>query len=136
MKQQAASLVILLALCMAAPVNAGDSDPLPSWNAGASKASIMDFVNRVTAEGGPDFMPPPQRIATFDNDGTLWSEQPMYFQVIFALDRVKPMAPDHPEWAESSPALEAAMTGDVESVLAMGEKGLVEIVAASHSGMT
>ena len=81
---------------------AGATDPLPSWNDGATKSSILDFVTRVTTQGGPDFVPPDQRIATFDNDGTLWVEHPMYAQLAFALDRVKAMAPAHPEWKPSS----------------------------------
>lgn len=124
-----------IAFCISAPAYP-DSDPLPSWNEGVSKANILEFVERVGTEASPDFVPPEKRIATFDNDGTLWSEQPMYFQVIFALDRIRMMAPDHPEWAGQSAALKAAMAGDMKSVLAMGEKGLVEILAASHTGIT
>src|SRR5439155_15007563 len=78
-------------------------DPLPSWNDGATKKSITDFVAKVTKEGSPDFVPPEERIATFDNDGTLWCEQPMYFQFLFAIDRVKALAPQHPEWKTKEP---------------------------------
>jgi phosphoglycolate phosphatase-like HAD superfamily hydrolase len=128
---------ILIAYCLCgAATYASQNDPLPSWNAGSSKPSILEFVERVTTQGGADFVPPEQRIATFDNDGTLWSEQPMYFQLIFALDRIKATAPDHPEWARKSPALKAAMAGDVKGVLATGKQGLMEILATSHTGMT
>lgn len=110
-------------------------DPLPSWNEGATKASILDFVARVTTQGGPDFVPVDQRIATFDNDGTLWIEQPMYIQLAFALDRVKVMAPMHPEWKTKQP-FAAVLDGDMKALAASGEKGLVEIIAVTHAGMT
>jgi phosphoglycolate phosphatase-like HAD superfamily hydrolase len=111
------------------------TDPLPSWNDGAVKKSITEFVARVTAQGGPDFVPPEQRIATFDNDGTLWAEQPVYFQVAFALDRLKAMAPQHPEW-KSKPALKALLSGDKKAFAATGKKGLLDVIAVTHSGMT
>jgi hypothetical protein len=79
------------------------SDPLPSWNDGKAKQSVIDFVKRVTAKGGKEFVPPAERIAVFDNDGTLWAEQPLYFQLVFALDRVKALAPQHPEWKDKEP---------------------------------
>ncbi len=110
-------------------------DPLPSWNEGATKASILDFVARVTTQGGPFFVPVEQRIATFDNDGTLWVEQPMYVQLAFALDRVKAMAPMHPEWKTKQP-FAAVLDGDLKALAASGEKGLVEIIAVTHAGMT
>ena len=110
-------------------------DPLPSWNDGAVKKSITDFVARVTREGGPDFVPVDERIATFDNDGTLWCEQPMYFQALFAMDRVKAIAPKHPEWKDKEP-FKALIDGDMKAVAAAGEKGLVAFVAATHSGMS
>ena len=91
------------ALCFVAGLASAQTDPLPSWNDGAVKKSIVDFVARVTTQGGADFVPPEQRIATFDNDGTLWTEQPFYFQASFALDRVKAMAPQHPEWKTTQP---------------------------------
>jgi len=131
----------LFAGCAPAPsgtepaVTAAASDPLPSWNDGVAKRSILDFVVRVTDPASPDFVAGPERIATFDNDGTLWSEQPAYFQLFFALDRVREMAPEHPEWRDS-PALRAAIDGDVEALKAVGEHGLVEIIAATHTGMT
>jgi hypothetical protein len=114
---------------------ASAQDPLPSWKDGPSRKAIADFVARVTKEGGPDFVPASQRIAVFDNDGTLWSEQPLYFQLLFALDRVKALAPQHPEWKEKEP-FRALLAGDVKAALAGGEKALGEIVAATHSGMT
>jgi phosphoglycolate phosphatase-like HAD superfamily hydrolase len=110
-------------------------DPLPSWNEGPVKKSIIDFVTRVTKEGGPDYVKPELRIATIDNDGTLWVEQPMYTQLAFALDRVKVLAPQHPEWKTTQP-FKAVLDGDVEALAASGEKGMVEIIAATHSGMS
>jgi phosphoglycolate phosphatase-like HAD superfamily hydrolase len=111
------------------------SDPLPSWNEGTAKKSIIDFVARVTAEGGPDFVSVPQRIAVFDNDGTLWTEQPFYFQLAFAFDRVKATAPKHPEWKTSQP-FKALLENDTKTLAASGEKGLLQIMAATHAGMT
>ena len=111
------------------------TDPLPSWNDGATKQSIIDFVTKVTKEGGPDFVKPEERVATIDNDGTLWVEQPMYTQFVFAVDEVKAMANQHPEWATKEP-FKSVLAGDMKAVAAMGEKGMVEIVAATHSGMT
>ena len=110
-------------------------DPLPSWNAGTAKARIVAFVQAVTEPGGKDFVSPADRIAVFDNDGTLWSEQPMYFQLAFALDRVKAMAPKHPEWKTKQP-FKAAIDGDMKTLAAAGERGLLELVAASHAGLT
>src|SRR5215212_1577569 len=108
---------------------------LPSWNDGPVKASITDFVARVTTQGGPDFVPEDQRIATFDNDGTLWVEQPMYVQLAFALDRVKALAPLHPEWKDKQP-FKAVLDGDLKAAAASGERGVVELVAVTHAGMT
>ena len=98
------------------------TDPLPSWNDGAAKQAIVDFVNAVTREGSPDFVPVPERIATFDNDGTLWIEQPMYVQFAFALDRVKELAPLHPEWKDKQP-FKAVLEGDMEALAAAASKG-------------
>ena len=109
--------------------------PLPSWNEGATKASILDFVARVTMQGGPNFVPVDKRIATFDNDGTLWVEQPMYVQLAFILDRVKAMAPMHPEWKAKQP-FAAVLDNDFKALAASGERGLVELVAVTHAGMT
>ena len=111
------------------------SDPLPAWNDGAVKKSIADFVARVTAQGTPDFVPAEQRIATFDNDGTLWTEQPVYFQVAFAFDEIKRLAPQHPEWKTKQP-FKAVLDKDMQALGASGQKGLLEIVAATHAGMT
>jgi phosphoserine phosphatase len=110
------------------------SDPLPSWNNGAARKSITDFVKRVTTRG-PDFVPPDQRIATFDNDGTLWIEQPMYVQQAFVFERVKALAPLNPGWATTQP-FQGVLQGDMQAVAASGEKGLMELVAATHAGMT
>jgi hypothetical protein len=114
---------------------ASASDPLPSWNDGATKKSITDFVARVTTPGSSEFVPLAERIATFDNDGTLWCEHPMYFQMAFAMDRVKALAPKHPEWKSKEP-FQALLDGDMKAVAAAGEKGLVAFIAASHSGMS
>ncbi|MFF0923182.1 HAD family hydrolase [Rhizobium leguminosarum] len=111
------------------------SDPLPSWNDTAPKAAIIAFVEKVTKENTPDFVPEPERIAVFDNDGTLWTEHPMYVQLAFALDRVRTMAPEHPEWKDTQP-FKAALEGDMKALAASGEKGLVELIMATHAGMT
>jgi len=111
------------------------SDPLPSWNDGAAKARILEFVRAVTVAGTPTFVPPAERIAVFDNDGTLWSEQPAYFQLLFALDRVKALASNHPEWKTKQP-FKAALEGDMKALAASGEHGLLELVMATHAGNT
>jgi hypothetical protein len=111
------------------------TDPLPSWNEGASKRAITEFVARVTRQDGPDFVPPADRIATFDNDGTLWVEHPMYVQLAFALDRVKAMAPQHPEWKDMQP-FKAVLEGDMKTLGAAGEHGMAVLVMATHAGMT
>lgn len=125
---------VLAASLVASPLAAAD-DPLPSWNAGAAKTAIVDFVTAVSTEGGPDYVAPAERIAVFDNDGALWVEQPFYTQLAFALDRVKALAPQHPEWREREP-FRAALAGDMKAVAASGEKGLVELVMATHAGTT
>ncbi|PLK49948.1 HAD family phosphatase [Uliginosibacterium sp. TH139] len=127
-------LLILLSTAWLA-TTAHAADPLPSWNEGASKQAILQFVEKVTQEGSPDFVPLPQRIATFDNDGTLWSEQPAYFQLFFAIDRVKALAPQHPEWKTKEP-FASILKGDMKGLMASGEKGLVTLVMATHAGMT
>jgi hypothetical protein len=114
---------------------AASSDPLPSWNDGPSKQAITGFVARVIQQGGPDFVPPAERIATFDNDGTLWVEHPMYTQLAFVLDRVKVLAPQHPEWANTQP-FKAVLEGDMKTLMAAGERGLVELGMATHAGMS
>jgi phosphoserine phosphatase len=118
-----------------AAVAQAQRDPLPSWNEGTARASILDFVSRVTTQGGPNFVPIDQRIATFDNDGTLWIEQPMYVQLAFALDRVKALGPTHPEWKDKQP-FAAVLDGDMKALAAFGEKGVAELIAVTHSGMT
>ncbi len=123
---------IVASLCTIA---LAQTDPLPSWNDGTVKKSIADFVVRVTTQGGPDFVPAPERIATFDNDGTLWTEQPYYFQLAFALDRIKAMAPQHPEWKNKQP-FKALLDDDKQALAAAGKDGLLQIVAATHAGMT
>jgi hypothetical protein len=127
--------VVLLTLGMLSTVAVGDQDPLPSWNEGTAKQSIIDFVTRVTQSGSPDFVVPEQRIATFDNDGTLWSEQPMYFQLFFAIDRVKALAPQNPAWKTQQP-FKAVLENDMQALAASGEKGLLELIMATHAGMT
>jgi phosphoserine phosphatase len=111
------------------------ADPLPSWNDGPAKKSIVEFVAKVTKEGSPDFVPIPERIATFDNDGCLWAEQPMYFQVLFIVDRIKALAPQHPEWKEKEP-FASMLKGDVKAALAGGERALMEMAMATHAGTT
>lgn len=111
------------------------TDPLPSWNAGPSKTSIRRFVEAVTAEGGAEFVPPRDRIAVFDNDGTLWSEKPFYFQLAFALDRVKALAGQHPEWQEQQP-FKAVLAGGIAGVLAGGMAAIIDILLVTHGGDT
>lgn len=108
---------------------------LSSWNDGKTRQAIEAFVERVTTPGSADFVPPAERIAVFDNDGTLWSEQPMYVQLAFVIDRVKAMAPEHPEWKDRAP-FNAVLTGDFKALAAAGERGLMELVLATHAGMT
>jgi phosphoserine phosphatase len=111
------------------------ADPLPSWNEGPAKQSIVAFVTRVTDPRAADFVPPAERIATFDNDGTLWAEQPMYTQLLFAIDRVKAMAPQHPEWKDTEP-FASLLKGDLKGALAGGERSILELVMATHANMT
>jgi phosphoglycolate phosphatase-like HAD superfamily hydrolase len=133
----AAGLLAGIATASFAQRPSGDhvDDPLPSWNDGEAKKALVAFVARVTREGTPDFVPPDERIAVFDNDGTLWAEQPAYFQLLFAVDRVKALAPDHPEWRATEP-YQSVLAGDMKAMVAQGEKGIVRIVAATHSGIT
>jgi phosphoglycolate phosphatase-like HAD superfamily hydrolase len=130
-----AAAVTLITVAACSPRAAGGADALASWNEGPVKHSILDFVARVTKEGGPDFVPPAERIATFDNDGTLWAEQPLYFQFLFALDRVKALAPQHPEWTSKEP-FASLLRGDIRAGLAGGEKAIAQLVAATHAGTT
>jgi hypothetical protein len=124
---------LLLSLVAAAQAQARDD--LPSWNDSASKARIVAFVKAVTEPGGKDFVPPAERIAVFDNDGTLWSEQPMYFQAFFVLDRIKALAPKHPEWKTKEPYA-SLLKGDLKALTAGGEKAVQQVVMATHAGMT
>jgi phosphoglycolate phosphatase-like HAD superfamily hydrolase len=110
-------------------------DPLPSWNEGTAKQSIISFVEAVTSESNPDFIKPADRIAVFDNDGTLWTEQPYYFQLQFGIDRVKALAPEHPEWKENK-LIQAVLADDINTVLSFGEKGLMELIMTTHAGIT
>ncbi|RWP34426.1 HAD family hydrolase [Mesorhizobium sp.] len=126
---------ILLLLGAAASATAQGTDQLPSWNDVQSKQAIVAFVERVTAEGAADFVPEAERVAVFDNDGCLWAEQPMYFQLLFALDRVKAMAPQHPEWKDTEP-FASLLKGDIKTALSGGEPAIVDIVMTTHSGMT
>ncbi len=119
--------------CMASAL--AQTDPLPSWNDTAPKKAIVAFVDKVTAENTPDFVPESERIAVFDNDGTLWVEHPMYTQLAFALDRVKTLAPENPEWKDQQP-FKAVLEGDMQALAASGEKGLVDIITTTHAGMT
>src|SRR6478672_5847936 len=109
--------------------------PLPSWNDGAAKKSIIDFVEKVTKDGSPDFVPVAERIATFDNDGTLWCEQPMPVQLFFALNRVKTLAPQHPEWKTEEP-FASLLKGDLKGALAGGEPAIAKIIVVTHAGMS
>jgi phosphoglycolate phosphatase-like HAD superfamily hydrolase len=111
------------------------ADDLPSWNDGPSKQSIVDFVSKVTTTGGADYVLPAERVAVFDNDGTLWSEQPMYVQLAFVLDRIKVLAPEHPEWKDTEP-YKSALAGDAAGIASSGEKGLVQLLAVTHDGMS
>jgi phosphoserine phosphatase len=111
------------------------ADPLPSWNETAPKKALVAFVERVTRPGTPDFVPVPERVAVFDNDGTLWAEQPVYFQALFIIDRVRTLAPQHPEWTTEEP-FASAIKGDLRGLAAAGEGGLMKMMAATHAGMT
>lgn len=121
-----------LFMCMAV---AAASEPLPSWNDGATKQAIMDFVVRVTKDGSADYVPEAQRVAVFDNDGTLWAEQPMYVQALFVADRVKTLASQHPEWTTKEP-FASLLKGDATGVAASGESGIAELMALTHAGMS
>src|SRR6266545_2656445 len=122
-------LGLALFVCGLEPIGAQAPDPLPSWNDGPTKQAIVDYVTRVTKDGGPDYVAPNDRLATFDNDGTLWVEQPIYTQFAFAIDEVKAQADKHPDWKTKDP-FKSVIAGDMKAVAAMGEKGMVEIVAA------
>jgi len=129
------SAFALLAITLAGLTTTQAQDPLPSWNDTAPKKAIVAFVAKVTKEGSPDFVPVAERIATFDNDGTLWCEKPLPVQLFFALDRVKTLAPQHPEWKDKDP-FASLLKGDVKDALAGGDHALLEIMGATHAGMT
>jgi len=129
-------LVSIVWCCTPSDQSANASlDPLPSWNEGATKSAILDYVHEVTKGGSASFIPISERIATFDNDGNLWSEQPMYFQLYFAIDQVKAMADEHPEWRTMQP-FKAVLDNDIDALLKSGEHGLLQIVMATHAGST
>ena len=128
----ALATVLVLGLLGGRPVLA---ESLPSWNDGPAKAAIVDFVSRVTKEGGGDFVPVAERIAVFDNDGTLWSEQPLYFQFAFVVDRIKVLAPAHPAWKTEEP-FRSVLANDMKAALGSGQVGLAKMIAATHAGMT
>ncbi len=125
----------VFAVALFASGASAQEDPLPSWNDGPNKQAILEFVAAVTEEGGPDYVEPGARIATFDNDGTLWTEHPIYTQLAFALDQVRAMAPDHPEWKDVEP-FKSILAEDMKGVAASGKKGLTEILAVTHAGMS
>jgi len=127
--------VFVLAVMVATSAAAADTDALPSWNDGAAKSAIIEFVQTATDKTSIKFVPPAERIAVFDNDGTLWASHPIYFQLAFALDRVKALAPQHPEWKNKQP-FKAVLEGDLKTVLAGGEHALLKLVMATHAGMT
>jgi len=128
-------VIALVAIFVISPALAQETDPLPSWNDGPTKQAIVDFVTNVTEPESGDYVPPADRIATFDNDGTLWLEQPMYTQLAFVFDRVKELAPEHPEWKDTQP-FKAVLEGDMKALAASGEKGIAQLVAATHAGMS
>ena len=131
---RAVPLGIAAILLVAVPALA-QNDPLPSWNDTAPKAAVLAFVEKVTKEGSTDFVAEPERIAVFDNDGTLWTEHPMYVQLAFVIDRVKAEAASHPEWKDTQP-FKAVLESDMKTLAALGEKGLVELLMTTHAGMT
>jgi phosphoglycolate phosphatase-like HAD superfamily hydrolase len=136
MKILSASLRLFVITALLLPrLILAQTDPLTSWNEGAAKKALTDFVARVTKQGAPDFVPPAERIATFDNDGTLWCEQPMYVQFAFTIDRVKELAAKNPEWKNKQP-FKAVLENDFKALAAQGAKGAVQLVAATHSGMS
>jgi phosphoserine phosphatase len=130
-----ALVLAVAALWLPNSVARGEDDPLRSWNDGPAKAAIVRFVAETTRPGTPSFIPPAARIAVFDNDGTLWAEQPVYVQFAFALDRVKTLAPGHPEWREKQP-FKAVLEGDLKTALAGGDAAIVELVMTTQTGMT
>jgi phosphoglycolate phosphatase-like HAD superfamily hydrolase len=134
MTRKSAMMSMFLAMALTTPA-AAQTPVLASWRDGPTKQAIVDFVERTTKPGSPDFIAPADRIAVFDNDGTLWSEQPMYFQFLFALDRVRALAPEHPEWKTTAP-FKYVLDNDLKALMAGGDEGLMPIIAATHAGMT
>jgi len=134
-RHRAVLLVLGLVLSFLGAPRARAADPLPSWNDGPARQAILHFVGEVTKQGSPGYVSPSERIATFDNDGTLWVEQPVYTQLSFVIDRIQTLAPEHPEWKTTQP-FQAVLAGDMKTALASGEKGLVEMLMVTHSGMT
>lgn len=128
------SLITLLSVLLVS-TSAGQQDPLPSWNDTETKRSIVAFVDSVTRSSSPNYVKPEERIATFDNDGCLWAEKPVYFQLLFAMDRIRELAPEHPEWEDEEP-FKSVIEGDMQGVMASGEEGLLKLVGASHGGVT
>ena len=130
-------LTIAIGLCLSPAIGRADPqrDPLPSWNPGPTRQALLDFVKRTTTAGSPDFVPPADRVAVFDNDGTLWCEKPVYVQAAFIVDRIKALALMHPEWRDKEP-FRSVLSGDMKAVAASGKKGLLDLVAATHAGMT
>jgi len=128
-------LLVALLLLLSTTQSISATDPLPSWNDGPSKNAVTAFVTAVTDTSGPDYVKPAERIAVFDNDGTLWSEQPAYFQAFFVFDRIREMASDHPEWKTQQP-YQAVLEGDMQALAESGKKGLIELVMTTHAGMT
>ena len=144
MKPVIVKMLTLAILMMAALTNVAGAagpatppavDPLPSWSDGAAKTSVLEFVAGVTTKGSPRFVPPAERIAVFDNDGTLWAEQPTYVQILFVFDRVKALAPQHPEWQTQEP-FASVLKGDLKGALAGGERALGQLLMATHAGTT
>ncbi len=130
------SVFIITSIVIISPVRVeAQTDALPSWNDESAKQAIIYFVESLTTVGDKDYVPPAERIAVFDNDGTLWAEKPFYFQLAFAFDRVRALAPKHPEWNKKQP-FKAVLEADIKSVLAGGEHALLEIVMATHAGIT
>ena len=132
---QAAFAAPVIVLAMASASLAQTDGPLPSWNDGDAKQAIVDFVTNATDTGNADYVAPEDRIVVFDNDGTLWTEHPMYTQLAFALDRVKALAPQHPEWKTTEP-FKSALDGDMKTLAKSGEKGVAQLIAATHTGMS
>ncbi len=128
-------LCVFTLLLLLATTAMADVDPLPSWNDGGPKQALIEFVAKVTSKGSNDFVPPVERIATIDNDGTLWSEQPLYFQALYVLDRIKKLAPEHPEWKDKQP-FASVLKGNLKGALSGGEKALLEMTMATHAGLT